>query len=106
MANAFSTAMRTIFADRNMAVDAVWIGPLESTPKTIRVLVSAPDVDVSFGVARARTASMVISVQIADLDSPKEGDQATIDGVLMRVQGVPMRDDAQLIWVIELVPSL
>ena len=50
--NAFATAMNVIFADPNMAVDALWFASATGPGIAIRVIRKSPDEITPFGAGR------------------------------------------------------
>lgn len=100
----FAAAMGTIFADANMAADAVWkaggIGP----DVACRVIRRAPDEVTDFGGGRFRSATTVVDVQVSAIGTPAPGDTVTIGAEVFRVQGDPLRDSERLVWTLDMVP--
>lgn len=101
---AFSAAMGVIFADANMAVEAVWreqnIGP--DVP--CRVIRRAPDEVTQFGQGRFRSETVMVDVQVSAIGVPRAGDALFIGTEWFKVQGDPLRDTERLVWTLDLVP--
>ncbi len=102
---AFTAAINAIFADRNMAADAVWraggIGP--GTP--CRVILTRPDLQSSFGDARITSATVMLDVRVSEIATPAAGDTVTFGGETLVIQGAPSRDRERLTWKCEAVPQ-
>jgi len=101
---AFSAAMDAIFADANMAVDAVW----EATggaPLPVRVIRKAPDELTTFGAARILSDTTLIDVRVSEMPTPKPGDTIIIGPDTFTIQGEPTRDAERLIWTIDVHPA-
>lgn len=103
MANAFSTAMNAIFADPNMAVEAIYT-PAGGMAQVIRVLFRAPDDIMRFGETPILTDTQVAELRGADVDAPQEGDIVQIGSEIYQLRGEPIKDSLRLIWTVDLVP--
>ena len=102
---AFSTAMLSIFADANMAVDAVWKAGGTGPDVACRAIRRAPDEVTDFGAGRFRSATTVADVLVSAIATPAAGDTLTIGAEVFRVQGEPLRDNDRLVWSLDLVPA-
>ncbi len=102
--NAFAAAMDAIFADINMAVDAIWY-PAGGAPVPVRVIRKAPDEVTSFGSAQVLSETTLVDVRVSEMANPKPGDGISIGADNFTIQGEPKRDRDRLIWTIELVPA-
>lgn len=96
---AFSVAINRIFADRNMAADAMW----QAAP--VRVMRKAPDNMRDFGAARITSATTIVDVRVSEVPEPKAGDLVSIGDEHFIVQGTPQRDTERLIWTVDLRPA-
>jgi hypothetical protein len=103
--NAFSAAIDAIFADPNMAVDAVWRACHVAVGTPCRVIVARPDVPGSFGEAQIVSETLRIDVRVSQVASPRRGDVVTIGTEVFVVQGEPRRDRRRLVWQCEAVPQ-
>ena len=103
--NAFSAAVDAIFADPNMAADAVWRDQGVGQGNACRVIRKSPDDITDFGGGRIRSETTVIDVRVSDWPSPREEDRVEIGGEWFRVQGRPVRDRERLVWTIDLRPA-
>lgn len=101
---AFATAIDDLFADPNIAADAIYT-PAGSDPMTARVIARRPDEIVGFGDARIHTATIAFDVRVSEVPAPVEGDTFTIGGETYVVQGEPVRDAERLVWTIEARPQ-
>lgn len=103
--SAFSAALATIFNDRNMAADALWLAGGVPPALPIRVIRKAPDEVSDFGQARVFSESVMVDVLVADLAAPERGDRIVISGETFEVQGEPRRDRERLVWTLDLRPA-
>lgn len=102
--DAFSAAIDAIFADPNMAADALWLegGAWPGVP--VRVVLRSPDEITEFGPARIQQPTTSIDVRIADVTKPTTSDRVSIGGEFFTIQGAPRRDLRRLIWTCDLRP--
>ena len=101
---AFETAIKALFNDGNLAVDAVFI-PQTGVPKTVRVITRAPDVYQNIGQSIIETPSLVLEVQVTDCPSVTPGDRFIVDAAAYTVQGEPRRDAERLFWQVDCYAS-
>lgn len=104
MANAFSVACDALFADPNLGGVATFL-PLAGGSSTVRVVTRAPDEFESVGVSVVETPTMVLDVRVSDCPTIVQGDRFVINSITYTVQGVPLRDDLQLIWRVDVYAS-
>lgn len=102
--NAFSAAIDAIFADPNMAADALWLQGGASPGVPVRVVFRAPDEVTEFGAARIQQATTTIDVRVSDVTKPTVSDRFSIGGEFFTVQGTPRRDVRRLMWTVDLRP--
>lgn len=100
----FSAACDAIFADPNMAADAVYRSCASITDVPCRVIRSLPDADTDYGSHAIVSETCRIDVRLSEIPAPTEGDRFTIGTDVFVVQGAPMRDRLGLVWKIEAVP--
>lgn len=103
---AFSAAIDAIFADPNMAADAVWRGcraPHVAVP--CRVILTRPDLQQTYGDARITSDTTMLDVRVSEVAAPSAGDTVTIAGEVLVIQGEPARDRERLAWKCEAVPQ-
>jgi hypothetical protein len=100
----FSTAIQTLFNDRNVAVDATFI-PLIGGSKAVRVITRSPDLYQNVGQSVIETPSLVLEVQVTDCPTVSQGDQFIINSVTYTAQGEPRRDSERLFWQVDCYAS-
>ena len=98
--NAFATAMNVIFADPNMAVDAIWFAGGTGPGVAIRVIRKSPDEITPFGAGRILSETTMLDVREADLPTPAAGDLIRIGPEYFILQGEPKLDRERLIWTL------
>ncbi len=98
--NAFTTAINVIFADRNMAVDALWFAGGTGPGVAVRVIRKSPDEVTPFGASRILSETTVLEVRVADMPNPASGDLIRIGAEDFVVQGEPKRDRERLSWTL------
>lgn len=103
--SAFAGAIDTLFADPNMAVDAVFQESGVGPGRVIRVIRKAPDAVSEFGQARISQPTTLLDIRASEVPAPKAGDRVNIGPEFYVVQGVPQRDRHRLIWTVDTRPS-
>ena len=98
--NAFTTAMNVIFADANMAVDAIWLAGGTGPGVAVRVIRKSPDEITPFGAGRILSESTMLDARVADMPSPAPGDLVRIGAEDFILQGEPKLDRERLIWTL------
>ena len=98
--NAFTTAMNVIFADANMAVDAIWFAGGTGPGVAIRVIRKSPDEITPFGAGRILSETTQLDARIADMPMPAPGDLIRIGAEDFILQGEPKVDRERLIWTL------
>lgn len=101
MTNVFGQAVRTLFANSDLARDAVYIPQLGGN-SPVRVIVRAPDVFANVGESVIDLPTLVLEVQVAECPDPAPGDKFLIGKNTYVVQGEPRRDAEQLTWQVDL----
>ena len=101
--NAFTTAIDDLFADPNIAVDALY-APAGGNPKTVRVIATRPDEIVGFGDTRIHTPTAVFEVRVSEVPAPEAGDTVEVGGETFVLQGEPVRDPDRLTWTLDARP--
>jgi hypothetical protein len=101
----FAAAMDAIFADANMAVDALWLEQGFGPGVACRVVRRAPDEVTDFGQGRFRSETTTVDVRVSEVPAPAPGDILVIGQDRFRVQGDPDRDSERLLWSLNLVPA-
>ena len=103
--NAFATAMDRIFADANMAVDALWFAGGTGPGIAVRVIRKSPDEITPFGAGRILSETTLLEARFADMPTPTPGDLIRIGAEEFLLQGEPKLDRERLIWTLDLRPS-
>ena len=98
--NAFAAAMNVIFADRNMAVDALWFAGATGPGIAVRVIRKSPDEITPFGAGRILSETTQLDVRVADMPNPASGDLIRIGAEDFLVPGEPKADRERLIWTL------
>jgi hypothetical protein len=101
---AFAAAIDGLFADGNIARDAVYI-PEGGSPQLIRVVTRRADEVTGFGDARLWSETTRIDLRVAEVANPRPGDRVEIDGEAFLIQGEPVRDRERLVWTVGLRPA-
>jgi len=100
----FDTAIATLFADPNLALDATFI-PQIGANVPLRVVMRAPDAFAKVGSSVIDTPTQTLEVKVADCPSPAPGDQFLIGQTTYTIQGEPRRDELQLTWLADVYAS-
>jgi hypothetical protein len=100
---AFAAAIDGLFADGNLARDAVYIAE-GSAPRLVRVVTRRPDEVTTFGDARLWSETTRIDLRVAEVPSPRPGERIEIDGEAFLIQGEPVRDRERLVWTVDMRP--
>lgn len=101
----FSAAIDAIFADPNMAADAVWRPGGVSPGTALRVIAKSPDEVQDYGQSSIISPTLMVDIRVAELAAPKKGDLCVYAGQTYTVPSAPRRDRDGLIWSVALVPS-
>lgn len=99
--SAFDLAASAIFADANMASDAIYRVGGQGVGTTVRAIRRAPDRAATFGDGRFLTDTVLLDVRVIEAPSLNAGDTLEIGGVVYEVRTEPMRDSERLIWTAE-----
>jgi hypothetical protein len=99
----FAAAIDTLFADTNVACDAVYIAE-GGTPRLVRVVSRRADAVTNFGEARLWSETTRADLRVAEMPAPRPGDRIEIDGEAFLIQGEPVRDRERLVWTVDLRP--
>ena len=98
---AFDLATDSLFADQNLAVDALLRLSGTGPALAIRVIRAMPDGFASFSEGRFVVDIVLLSIRLADAPGLSAGDTLEIAGQIHEVQGTPTRDTNRLIWLAE-----
>ncbi len=105
MEDAFSAAMDDLFADPNIAADAVYLPSTGGAGSDVRVILKRPDVVASFGDAKIASDTLTLLVRLTDIQDPEEDDMFLIGGKNYVVQGAPVADALRLVWTLNTRPA-
>lgn len=97
----FTEAIDALFADANLARDAVFRAGAVDPGVPARVILRRPDRVGEFGETRIVAETQLIEVRASEVPDPVEGDTFGLNGAVYLVQGAPMRDAERLVWTIE-----
>jgi hypothetical protein len=103
--NAFATAMNAIFADANMAVDAIWFAAGTGPGVAVRVIRKSPDKITPFGAGRVLSETTMLDARVANMPTPSPGDLIRIGLEDFILQGEPKLDRERLIWTLNTRPA-
>jgi hypothetical protein len=101
---AFSLAVDRLFADPNVARDAVY-QPADGDPRPVRVIARRSDAVTEFGGARLWSETTRFDLRVAEVENPRPGDRLVLDGDSFILQGEPVRDRERLVWTLEVRPE-
>jgi hypothetical protein len=99
--DAFAVATDALFADPNIATDAIWRAGGAGIGTAVRVVTRRPDQVVGFGDSRAVLPTLLIDVRRSEVAEPASGDTVEIDGDLFEVIAAPIIDSVRLVWTCE-----
>jgi len=102
---AFATAMTAIFADRNIAVDALWLSGGVGPGVPVRVIRKSPNEITPFGAGRILSETTLLDVRVADMPSPAPSDLINIGIESFIIQGEAKLDRERLIWTLDMRPA-
>ena len=100
---ALAMALDALFADANIARDAVYIAD-GGAPVLVRVVARRADDVTGFGEARLWSETTRIDLRVAEVPEPRPGDRIEIGGEAFLIQGEPVRDSERLVWTVDLRP--
>jgi hypothetical protein len=102
--SAVAAALDALFADGNIARDAVYIAD-GGAPVLVRVVARRADAITDFGDARLWSETTRIDLRVAEVPAPRPGDRVEIEGEAFLIQGEPVRDRERLVWTVDLRPA-
>jgi hypothetical protein len=102
---AFAAAINALFADPNIAGDAIYRVQGTGDPQMVRIVTRRPDEVLDFGDAHVVTATTIAELRVSEVPDPQAGDTLEITGELFTIQGTPRRDPERLIWSLDLRPE-
>jgi hypothetical protein len=101
VADVFAAATDALFADPNIARDAIWRAGGVGNGVSVRVIARRPDQVGSFGDSRAILPTTLIDVRRSEVSEPATGDTIEIDGDLFEIIATPTADSLRLVWTCE-----
>jgi hypothetical protein len=101
---AFAAAMTALFADDNIARDAVYTAA-GGAPVLVRVVARRSDAVSEFGDARLWSETTRVDLRVEDAVAPQPGDRIEIEEETFLIQGEPVRDRERLVWTLDLRPA-
>ena len=102
--DAFAAATDALFADPNIARDALWRAGGAGGGTAVRVITKRPDQVVGFGDSRAILPTMLIDVRRSEIPNSASGDTFEIEGETFEVIAAPTTDSLRLVWTCEASP--
>ena len=100
----FQEMLDLLFADPNLARDAVYIAD-GGAPVLVRIVSRQADAITDFGDARLWSETTRIDLRVTEVPAPRPGDRLEIDGETFHIQGEPVRDRERLVWTLDLRPA-
>lgn len=104
--DAFEATVGALFADPNIARDAIWRAGGIGSGITVRVVPRRPDQVVGFGDSRAVLPTLLIDVRRSDVSDPASGDTVEIETETFEVIATPTIDSLRLVWTCEAAPPV
>jgi hypothetical protein len=102
--NAIATAFDALFADENIATEAVYTDT-SGNPVLVRVVARRGDSITGFGEAKLWSETQRFDLRVSEVTNPRPGDRLEIGGEAFLIQGEPVRDGERLIWTIDVHPA-
>jgi hypothetical protein len=102
---AFAAAIEALFADPNLAGDAIYRAGGADPGVPVRIVVRRPDRVSEFGETRIVAETTAFDVRVSDIAALAEGDTIEADGTVYIMQGEPIRDAERLVWTVEARPA-
>lgn len=104
--DAFTAATDALFADPNIARDAIWRAGGAGAGVAVRIITRRPDQVVGFGDSRAVLPTMQIDVRRSEVSDAASGDTVEIDGEIFEIIATPTADSLRLVWSCEAAARL
>jgi hypothetical protein len=102
--DAFAAATDALFADPNIARDAIWRAGGVGNGVSVRIITKRPDQVGSFGDSRAILPTTLIDVRRSQVSEPASGDTVEIESETFEVIATPTLDNLRLVWTCEAAP--
>ena len=101
---AFAAAVDALFADPNLAREAMY-QPADGDPFPVRVIARRADAITDFGDARLWSETTRFDLRVRDVAAPRPDDRIVVDAATYIVQGEPIRDRERLVWTLDVRPG-
>lgn len=101
---AFAVAVGTLFADRNLASDALWRQGGTGPEQSVRVIRRSPDATVPYGDGRFVVDTDMVMLPLSSVPDLAPGDTIEIGAEILVVTGDPLRDARRLVWTAQVRP--
>ena len=102
--NAFTIGMDALFADDNIATDAIYTAG-GGNPVLVRVVARRGDSVTGFGDTKLWSETQRFDLRVSEVANPHPGDRLEINGEAFLIQGEPVRDPERLIWTLDMHPA-
>ena len=103
--SAFASVVDTLFADPNLAREAIY-EPVTGGDRPVRVVARRADAVTEFGEARLWSETTRFDVRASEVAAPRPGDRLVLPGgEAFVVQGEPVRDRERLVWTLDTRPA-
>lgn len=99
--DAFAAATDALFADPNIARDAIWRAGGAGSGVSVRVITRRPDQVGSFGDSRTILPTMLIDVRRWEISEPASSDTVEIEDEIFDIIAAPVADSQHLVWTCE-----
>lgn len=99
--DAFAAAIDALFADPNIARDALWRAGGEGAGVVVRIITKRPDQAASFGDSRVMLPAILVDVRRSQVATPTTGDTVEIDAEIFEIIATPVTDSLRLVWTCE-----
>ena len=93
----FAEALDDLFADENLARDALWRAGGAGVGVSVRLVLRRPDESAALFDVHANLPKLAADVRASEIAAPVEGDLLSMDGASYRVRGAE-RDSERLLW--------
>lgn len=103
--NAFAAAVDILFQDPNMAADAIYVTRHGEVIGPVRIIRRATDPEISYRQTPIAADATVFDMRVSEAVTPGAGDRLMIGTAHYDVQGVPTRDELQLVWTLNTRPA-
>jgi hypothetical protein len=99
--DAFTAAIDALFADPNIARDALWRAGGDGTGIVVRIITKRPDQTANFGDSRVMLPTLLLDVRRSQIAAPASGDTVEIDAETFEIIATPVIDSLRLVWTCE-----